>query len=341
MKVAFFEVHDWEKKYLEERLGSDHELLFFLGKLQDTNRDEWVDADGLCTFIYSEVTADVINACPNLQFVATRSTGYNHIDLDAAMKKKITVMNVPTYGENTVAEHTFALILNLSRKVHKSYLRTLQGDFRIEDLRGFDLQGKTLGVIGSGHIGMHVIKIAKGFGMHVLVHSRHEDRFLSGVLHFNYSSLDELFAKSDIISVHVPLTASTEHLIGAKEIKKMKDGVILINTARGEIIDTDALYNGLRSGKIGGAGLDVIEGEKLVIEEAQLHRDEDHKEQWNVLFRDQQILRMPNVVFTPHNAFNSQEALMRILQTSVENVQAALAGDADVVKQNVVGICHS
>ncbi len=336
MKVVFFEVHDWEKEYLEKELGSEHELQFYLANLQDTNSDEWRDAEVLCVFINSTVPAELIKSMPNLKCIVTRSTGYNHVDLAAANEKGITVLNIPTYGENTVAEHTFALILNLSRNVHKSYLRTLQGDFRIEDLRGFDLQGKTLGVIGGGHIGMHVVKIAKGFGMHVLVSTRHPDNFLGGVLHFNHVDMDTLFKKSDIISLHLPLTERTKHLINSDAIKKMKDGVILINTSRGEIIDTDALFKGLQSGKVGGAGLDVIEGEQLVIEEAQLHKDADHKEHWNLLYKDKQILRMPNVVFTPHNAFNSNEALKRILDTSIENIKAVFKGDYAEVKVNVV-----
>lgn len=330
-------MHDWEKKYLENAMALEgHELVFYLAKLQDTKKEEWIDADILCAFIYSEVPVNLIKEMANLKFIVTRSTGYNHIALDAAKEKDIKVLNVPTYGENTVAEHTFALILNLSRHVHKSYLRTLQGDFRIEDLRGFDLQGKTLGVIGGGHIGMHVVKIAKGFGMHVLVHTRHPDTFLGGVLHFNYASMDEIFAKSDIISLHLPLTPQTKHLISHQEIAKMKDGVVLINTSRGDIIDTDALFEGLQSGKIGGAGLDVIEGEQLVLEEAQLHKDNTHKEHWKLLLEDKQILRMPNVVFTPHNAFNSQEALQRILDTSAENIRGAVLGQLDKVKRNIV-----
>lgn len=318
--IVFFEVHDWEKEYLERAL-SNEELKFYPGKLQDTNFDEWKDAETLCVFIYSEVTEKIINQMPNLKRIVTRSTGFNHINLEVAKSHNVSVHNVPTYGENTIAEHTFALILNLSRKVHKSYLRTLQGDFRIDDLRGFDLKGKTLGIIGGGHIGMHVIKIAKGFGMHVFVNSHHADNFMSDLLHYNYVSLDELFEKSDIISLHVPLTKETKHLIGREQINKMKQGVIIINTSRGSVVDTNALFEGLQSGKIGGAGLDVIEGEELIKEEAQLHKDNSHKEKWSLLYKDQQILRMPNVVFTPHNAFNSQEALERILDTTIDNIK--------------------
>ena len=334
LKAVFFEVHDWEQQQLEAQLGKGHH--YYLNTIQKTNMDEWRDAEILCVFIKSEVTKEIIDSMPNLKAVVTRSTGYNHIDQQALKEKNIPLLNVPTYGENTVAEHAFALILNLSRKVHKSYLRTLQGDFRIEDLRGFDLEGKTLGVVGGGHIGMHVVKIARGFGMNVLVSTRHPDHFLEGVLNFKYVENEEIFRQADIISLHVPLVPQTTHLINKEAIAQMRDGVILINTARGEIIDTQALLEGLQSGKIGGAGLDVIEGEKLVMEEVQLHKDENHKEQWKLLHEDKQILQMPNVVFTPHNAFNSQEALERILNTSARNVRAILEDDLVPVKKNLV-----
>ncbi len=321
-KIVFFETQDWEKEYLEKRLeGGGHELRFYLCKLQNANPSEFADADAISVFIYSQVSRETITKLPNLKLVATRSTGFDHIDLQACKERGVHVANVPTYGENTVAEHTFALILNLSRNVHKSYLRTLQSNFRIEDLRGFDLKGKTLGVIGTGHIGQHVIKIAKGFGMHVLAYDPYPNQFIADILHFSYATLDGIYAGSDIITLHVPLTGETQHLINAAAIEKMKDGVIIINTARGGVIDTDALYDGLVSGKIKGAGLDVIEDEKLVMEEAQLRKASEEKKGWKTLYEDLAILKMPNVVFTPHNAFNSQEALERILDTTAENLK--------------------
>lgn len=325
MKIVFFEVHDWEKEHLEQQLEG-HELRFFLCPLQEANPDEYKDAEAVSTFIYSEVTRERLDAMPSLTLVATRSTGFNHIDLDACRERDITVCNVPTYGENTVAEHTFALILNLSRNVHKSYLRTLQNDFRIDDLRGFDLKEKTLGVIGAGHIGLNVVKIAKGFGMHVLAYDMQPQPFIADILHFRYTGLDEIYAKSDIISLHVPLNEHTKGLVGKEAIAKMKDGVVLINTARGEVIDTDALYEGLKSGKIKGAGLDVVEKERLITEERQLQELSAHKADWKVLYENLEILKMPNVVFTPHNAFNSQEALERILDTTAENMRAFTSG---------------
>jgi D-lactate dehydrogenase len=329
-KIIFFETHDWEKTYIERLLeGCGHELKFYLGKFQDTNPDEYQDADAISVFIYSQVTKKLLDRLPNLKQVVTRSTGFDHVDLDACKERNIHVSNVPTYGENTVAEHTFALILNLSRNVHKSYLRTLQNDFKIEDLRGFDLKGKTLGVIGAGHIGQHVIKIAKGFGMHVVAFDPYPNQFIADILHYKYAELDEIYAKSDIITLHVPLNKHTKKLINHESIAKMKEGVIIINTSRGGIIETDALYEGLKSGKIKGAGLDVVEDEKLVMEEAQLHKVSEHKGDWKQLHENLEILRMPNVVFTPHNAFNSQEALERILETTAENLKRGIISGGD------------
>ncbi len=328
MRIVFFEIHEWEKKFLEERLPSEVECSFYACTLQEANADEFKDAEAVCTFIYSQVTKEALAALPKLRLVTTRSTGYDHIDLAACREHGITVCNVPTYGENTVAEHTFALILNLSRNVHKSYLRTLQNNFSIDDLRGFDLKGKTLGVIGAGHIGLHVIKIAKGFGMHVLAFDPHPQQFIADILHYRYAPLKEIFAASDIITLHVPLTEHTRHLINAEAISQMREGVIIINTSRGEVIDTDALYEGLKSGKIKGAGLDVIEKERLITEEEQLRKVSPNKQEWKTLYENIEILKMPNVVFTPHNAFNSQEALERILETSAENIRAFLEGRA-------------
>jgi D-lactate dehydrogenase len=320
MKVVFFELHDWEREYIERAMkGSGHELVFVAKTLQEAKLETYKDAEAISVFIYSSVTKELLAKLPKLKSIATRSTGFDHIDLAACKEKGVAVSNVPTYGENTVAEHTFALILNLSRNVHKSYVRTLQNDFRIEDLRGFDLKGKTLGVVGAGHIGMHVIKVAKGFGMHVLAFDTRPQAFLAEVLHFQYASLEEIYAQSDIITLHVPLLPSTRHLIDKKAIAKMKHGVIIINTSRGGVIDTEALYKGLASGKIKGAGLDVIENEKLMKEESLLHKTGD--EDWKTLYEQMAILKMPSVVFTPHNAFNSQEALERILDTTIENVK--------------------
>lgn len=318
MNIAFFEAKDWEKSILKSRLKS-HRLKFYASPLSSENLKDIRDCDAVSVFICSKVSKEVISALPKLKLIVTRSTGFDHIDLDACKKRGISVCNVPYYGENTVAEHTFALILALSRKVHKSYLRGLADDFCIEGLKGFDLKGKTLGVIGAGHIGQHVIRIAKGFEMKVMVHDRSRDSRLAKKFGFKYSSLSNLLKRSDIITLHLPYCRETHHLIDEKAIRSMKKGAILINTSRGGIVDTNALLSAIESSHIAGAGLDVIEGENLILEENHLS-DHISRKALKQLAQDHELIRNENVVFTPHIAFFSQEALERILETSIDNI---------------------
>ncbi len=329
-KIALFEVKASEKAYLKKRLKG-HTLEFFNEPLDKKNVSKAKSADIISVFIYSVVDKAVISKLPKLKAVTTRSTGFDHIDLVECKKKKIPVCNVPYYGENTVAEHTFALILSLSRNVHKSYVRTLKDDFSIEGLQGFDLKGKTIGIIGGGHIGLHVARMAKGFGMEVLVFDMHEQNFLAEVIDFEYVQLDELLKRSHIVSFHVPYNKHTHHMINKQTLKKMKKGVILINTARGGVVDTDALLYGLKKGIVGGAGLDVIEGEELIREEHELLHKTDNPKKWKTIVRDHKIFEMDNVVFTPHNAFNSKEALNRILDVTIENIGALKTTPINVV----------
>src|SRR6266853_6391635 len=197
MRVAFFEVKDWERAYLTERLPRD--TAHFEGGTLLTPGVAIQDIDALSVFIHSQVTPQVLEALPNLKFIATRSTGFDHIDLDACLKRGIVVSNVPSYGENTVAEHTMALLLMLSRKVHQSVLQVRSGRVDLAELTGFDLQGKTIGVIGAGHIGLHVVRIARGFGMRVLAHDVRSEPFLADRLGFSYVSMDQLLGVSDIV----------------------------------------------------------------------------------------------------------------------------------------------
>jgi D-lactate dehydrogenase len=238
------------------------------------------------------------------------------------------VCNVPFYGENTVAEHTFALILALSRKVHEAFVRVRAGNFSLEGLRGFDLKDKTIGVVGAGRIGLHVIRIARGFGMKVLAFDVKRDNFWAEVLGFEYAELDDLLGRADIITLHAPYNHHTHHLINTENIHKIKRGAILINTARGGLVNTDALLKALDEGILAGAGLDVLEGEESIYEESALLGDATNPEKLRTAIRNHVILKKPNVVFTPHNAFNSQEALERILDTTAENITAFAAGAA-------------
>lgn len=327
MKIACVEVKNWERDYLQAALSGAH-LHFSPDRLDPQHLPATRDFECLSVFIYSRVGAEVLEQLPRLKLVATRSTGFDHIDLEVCRQRGIGVANVPTYGENTVAEHTFALILSLSRNVHKSYRHALEGRMDLAALTGFDLKGKTLGVVGAGRIGQHVIKIARGFGMRVLVFDVRRDDFLAELLNFSYVPLEQLLAESDILTLHAPYNKATHHLINRETLAKMKRGALLINTSRGGLVDTDALIAALESGQSGGAGLDVLEGEELIAEEHALLHAPQAAEALQALVRRSVLVKRDNVVFTPHNAFNSHEAQRRILDTTIENVRAWQRGES-------------
>ena len=323
--LACFEVEPWEEAALTNRLG-DLTVRATAAPLARESLASAADAALVSVFIHSRVDAALLADLPALRLIATRSTGYDHIDLAACRARGVTVCNVPTYGENTVAEHTFGLILALSRKIHQAYVRTVRGDFSLAGLRGFDLKGRTMGVVGTGNIGLHVIRIARGFGMTVLATDVREQHLLAEVLGFRYVPLDQLLAQADIVSLHVPYLPATHHLLNRARLATMKRGSLLINTARGGVVDTEALLWALDEGILAGAGLDVLEGEELLGEERQLLRAQVAPEQLQAAIRGHLLLRRDNVVMTPHIAFDSEEALGRILDTTVENVRAFLAG---------------
>ena len=325
MRIAFFEIHDWEVPFLQERL-SGHELSFHTEKLQEANLAQFQDVEIISVFIYSRVDSRILESLPGLRFVATRSTGFDHVDCAACRGRDIQVANVPSYGEYTVAEHTFALILSLSRHLHKSYVRVAKGNFSREGLTGFDLKGKTLGVIGAGRIGLHVIKIARGFGMEVLAADTRQDSFVAELMGFRYVPVEELLANSAIITLHMPETPATHHFLNRERLALVRKGALLINTARGGLVDTQALLEALESGQLAGAGLDVIEGEQFISEEQEMLRAGQPLEVLQHIVRDQILLRRENVIFTPHNAFNSREALLRILDTTAGNIRAFAEG---------------
>ncbi len=319
-KIAFFELEPWEKEYFLKNL-KNCKLEFIDSHLNENNVNAVKDADAIGIFIYSVINKKILEKLPNLKLIVTLSTGFDHIDLNESRRRKITVCNVPHYGENTVAEHTFALILNLTRVVHKAYERTVKGDFSLDGLRGIDLQGKTIGVVGAGSIGQHVIRIAKGFEMKAIVFDKFKNLKLAKKLGYKYVNFNDLLRNSDIITLHVPYNKATHHLINKKAISKMKKGVLIINTARGSIIETSALLDGIKSGKIGGAGLDVLEGECFIKEEKQILSKHFLKEcDLKTVLQNHILLKQDNVIITPHNAFNSWEALHRILDTTILNI---------------------
>ncbi|MCX8197559.1 MAG: hydroxyacid dehydrogenase [Candidatus Micrarchaeota archaeon] len=325
-KIVHFELEKWEYKYLASKL-SHHEMTCIDGHLSSSNISQAFDAEILSVFIYSKIGKKELDLLPNLKMIATRSTGFDHIDVAECSSRGIVVSNVPEYGSKTVAEHTLALILAISKKLIPSVERTRRGDFSLNGLRGFDLEGKTLGIIGFGRIGQHTAKLAKAFGMNVIAYSPHIDSAIASKLGCKPVSLDELLASSDIISLHAPLTKETYHMINSETIKKMKDGTILINTARGGLVDAKALVAALDSGKIAAAGLDVLEEECNIKEEAQLLSPHFAGEcDLKTVLANHILLNRQNVIVTPHNAFNSTEALQRILDTTAQNIASFLNG---------------
>lgn len=329
MKIAFFEVESWEKEILKKEFKK-HKLLFFKEDLDEKNVSKVSDVDILCVFIYSDVDKKILDKFKNLRAIATRSTGFDHIDMKTCKERGILVFNVPHYGENTVAEHTFALILALAKNILKSCDRTRKGNFSFEGLRGIDLMEKTIGIIGMGRIGSHVSKIANGFGMKVIAYNPRRHKNLEKKFKFKYVTLDFLLKNSDIITLHTPYNKETHHMINSKTFSKMKKGAYLINTARGGLVDTGDLIKALDSGILAGAGLDVLEEEELIGEK---NRKLTKKEKES-LIENHKLLKYGNVVITPHNAFNTKGALERILNTTVENIKSMIS--EKIKKENLV-----
>jgi len=324
--IACFELEDWEQKYVWRKLRGNN-LKSIKGHLASDNISQAADAEILSVFIYSKIGGKELASFPKLRMIATRSTGFDHIDVKACAARGIAVCNVPSYGSETVAEHTMALILALSKKLVPSIEKTRRGDFTLDGLRTFDLEKKVLGIVGLGKIGSHTAKMARSFGMKVIACSPDTEPALAQKLHCKLVSFDELLATSDVISLHAPMTPETKHMVNAETVAKMKDGVILVNTARGGLVDAKALVVALDSGKIAAAGLDVLEEECNIKEERQILSPQFAGEcDLKTVLANHMLLNKPNVIVTPHNAFNSSEALQRILDTTVENIKAFEAG---------------
>jgi D-lactate dehydrogenase len=254
---------------------------------------------------FGQVTSGVLDACPRLKLIVTRSAGYDHIDLEAARARGVVVCNVPDYGAHMIAEHAFGLMLAVARNIcqgHERYCRLQR--FDDAGLGGIELYGKTLGVIGTGRIGRHSIRIGTGFGMAILAYDVVPDQDLAAEMGFQYRPLDEILARSDFVTLHVPLVKDTRHLIDADALARIKPGAILVNTSRGGVVDTEALKEALSSGRLRGAGLDVLEDERMVYHD----------------------FGQANVVVTPHLGWYTEEARDRILQISLQNVRAWMAG---------------
>lgn len=317
IKVAFFDAKAYDKPSFEH-YGSEHDMQFrFLEIKLNEDTVDCPGCDAVCVFVNDTVNAAVIDKlyAMGVKLIALRSAGYNNVDVQAAFGK-IHVVHVPAYSPYAVAEHAIALLLTSVRRIHKAYNRTREFNFSLNGLTGFDFHGKTVGVIGTGKIGRIFIDICRGFGMKVIAY----DRFPASDSGIEYVTLDELFARSDVISLHCPLTDETRHMINAAAIEKMKKGVVIVNTSRGGLIDAEALLEGIKARKIGAACLDVYEEEAdIFFEDRSGHILNDE-----LLSR---LISMPNVIVTSHQAFLTEEALNNIAETTVGNILSYFEND--------------
>lgn len=315
MKIAFFDAKAYDKPSFE-KYGRDYGIVFkfFETRLNEDTVELARGFDGVCVFVNDDVNATVIDRLSemNVNIIALRCAGFNNVDVKHA-RGKIHVFRVPAYSPYAVAEHAIALLLTSIRRIHKAYIRSRDFNFSLSGLTGFDLHGKTVGVVGTGKIGRVFIDICRGFGMNVLAYDKFPAHDLDNGDTIKYAQLDELFAESDIISLHCPLTEETHHMIDENAIEKCKKGVVIINTSRGALVDAQALLDGIKSRKVGAACLDVYEEESdLFFEDNSGHILED-----DILAR---LISMPNVIVTSHQAFLTEEALENIAETTVKNI---------------------
>jgi D-lactate dehydrogenase len=330
MKILYCAPYEGEREIVTKTV-SGHEVVFTDQPVHTEIPAEHQDAEALSVFVDSVVTTEMIDSMPNLKVVALRSTGFDHVAHAHAQEKGIVVSYVPHYGSQTVAEYTFALILALSRKAYAAYdaLRS-DGSRDVKKYEGFDLQGKTLGVIGTGAIGKHTVRIAKGFGMHVIAYDLYPDQAFATQMGITYTeNVPAVLATSDLVTLHVPSSPENYHMINTESLAAAKKGLYVINTARGDLVDTVALTHALQSGHIAGAGLDVYEGEKFITDEMELLANDTKVAEgvWKSFAAEHALLDMPNVIVTPHVAFNSVEAKKEITDTTTINILKAFAGE--------------
>ena len=315
MKIAFFDTKPYDKPSFD-KYGKEYgvDFKYFETKLNEDTVELAHGYDGVCVFVNDTVNAAVIDRLEemNVRMLALRCAGFNNVDMKHAFGR-LHVFRVPAYSPYAVAEHTMALLLTSIRRIHKAYIRSRDFNFSLSGLTGFDLHGKTVGVIGTGKIGRVFVDICRGFGMNVLAFDKYPAEGLDNGDTIRYTDLEELFAKSDIISLHCPLTDETHHIIDEEAIEKCKKGVVILNTSRGALVDAQALLEGIKSRKIGAACLDVYEEESdLFFEDNSGHILDD-----DILAR---LISMPNVIVTSHQAFLTQEALENIAETTVRNL---------------------
>lgn len=328
-KIAFFDTKEYDKKWFDKYINEDEEITYFESRLKSRNAKVCNGYDVVIAFVNDELDSNTIDAIADMgvKMIALRSAGFNNVDIKAATKKGIVVARVPAYSPYAVAEHAMALLLASVRKINHSYVRTREFNFSLNGLVGFDLHGKTVGVIGTGKIGRIFIDICKGFGMKIIAFDPYPNKDLD----CEYVSFDEVCKQADIISFHCPLTKENKHMVNDESIAKMKDGVVLINTSRGALVKSSALLRGLRSKKIGAAGLDVYEEEAGLFFEDKSNAILDDENEILTL-----LIAMPNVMVTSHQAFLTEEALQNIACTTLTNIREFVAGKEvkNIVKDN-------
>ncbi len=336
-KIYFYDIHEGDKEALLASLEG-HECAFYTESIAEGNIHS--DAEIISIFVSSNLSSNFIDAMPSLRLISCRSAGFNNVDMAKAKERGIPVVVVPSYGEHTVAEYAFSLLLSLSRMIPET-IKSVKENVCIDPplIRGMDLNKKTLGIIGTGKIGKRVIEIAKGFGMDVIAFDPHEDKDAAVTLGFQYCNLVDLCKSSDVITLHSPFTKENHHLLNSEMFSLMKTGVYIINTARGELIDTKALIVALDTNKVGACALDVVEGETLLKERCKI-TDISHREPHQLLeesFFINSLLAHPRVILTPHIAYNTKEAVGRINATTGENISSFLSGTViNEVHGNVV-----
>lgn len=314
MRVAVFSTKRHDREYLAAANGGSHQLNFLESRLNEETAPLAAGAPAVCLFVNDVASDRVLTqlAAGGTRLIALRSAGFNHVDIEAANRLGLTVVRVPAYSPNAVAEFTVGMILALDRKYHRAHSRVREGNFSLEGLLGFDLHTRTVGIVGTGKIGHLVARILSGFGCRVIAHDPHPDPDTRD-LGVEYMTLDQLLAKADIVTLHTPLTPETHHLINQRSLRDMKQGAMLINTSRGALVDTEAVIDALKDGRLGSLGLDVYE------EEADLFF-EDLSNQ--VIADDvfSRLLTFPNVLITGHQAFFTHDALTQIAETTISNI---------------------
>jgi D-lactate dehydrogenase len=317
MRIAFFSAHGFDREFFNQaNQAHGHDIQYLEARLTLATSALATGAPAVCAFVNDDLHEQVLMAlhANGVRLIALRSAGFNHVDLPKAFALGLTVARVPAYSPHAVAEHTVAMMLSLNRKIHRAHARVREGNFALDGLLGFDMEGRTVGLVGTGKIGAVVARILTGFGCRVLAYDIAVNQECAD-LGVHYRSLEELWSQSDIVSLHAPLTGDTRHMVDAAAIARMKPGVMIINTSRGALVDTAALIDGLKAGHVGYLGLDVYEEEEQLF-----FRDLSAQVIQDDVFA--RLLTFPNVLVTAHQAFFTSEALRAISETTLANVSA-------------------